>query len=307
MSTAVAEPKIEVTDISSLSEKTVFLKVRTGMIGNSKKVKQDVLTTDADKTLVKVSKTLLDSPELTAIRSGDQNIRIWLGKVCLPFDSGVLLLPINAIPNVNQKLTDYKKERQELVDAFLDVYPALRDKAKQQLGSLFNLDDYPNPDKVKGKFAFEFNYITFEVPEKLKEISPELFYAESDKAAKQLKVAVDEIAVFMRQNLLKLTEHLSDRLVPGDDGKPKKLHQSAITNLKEFLETFDLRNVVNDQQLSEQVKKVSALIEGVTADKLRESDTFRAEIQAQMEAVTKTLGTLVEEVPGRKFAVEEYE
>ncbi len=51
-----------------LARKTVFVKPHLGVLGNSRKVSSTRVEVDADKDLIRVTKTLLDSPELQAIR-----------------------------------------------------------------------------------------------------------------------------------------------------------------------------------------------------------------------------------------------
>lgn len=292
----------EIKDVSSISDSTVFLKVRFGVLGNAKKVSgSEVLTTDADQALLKVSKTLLDSQELAEVKRKDMNMRKWLEGVCLPYDIGISLLPIGLIENVHAKLEGYKVEREELVNAFIAAYPVLCAKAAQQLGSLFNHGDYPSVDDIKARFAFSWDYISFGVPGALKGISPSLFAAQKEKAAQQLEEAASEITLLMRQSLHEMVSHLADRLAPGDEGKPKILRESAVSNLKEFLATFDFRNITNDTQLAEQVAKARSLIDGTSVESLRKSDTWRASIQEGMQRISDNLEGLIEEKTGRKF------
>jgi hypothetical protein len=49
-------------------------------------------------------------------------------------------------------------------------------------------------------------------------------------------------------------QHLASRLTDGPDGKPVRLHKTAVTNLLEFLDTFDFRTVTHDQQLRDLVR-----------------------------------------------------
>lgn len=301
----VASVLVDVEDIQGLTDKTMFLSVRFGMLGNSRKVSgSEVLETDADKELLKVSKTLLDSEELEAIKKADGKMRQYLYNACLPFETGIYLLPLGMAPNVHAKLTEYKAEREKLVTAFIAVYPALCEKAAQRLGSLYNACDYPGKDAIAARFAFSWRYRSFGVPDKLKSISAALFEQEQEKAAQQMQAATEEITLLMRQTLLEMVSHLQERLSPGDEGKPKILRESAVKNLQEFLTTFDLRNVTNDAELAEQVAKAKALISGTNAEALRNSDVFREKIRNGMAEISGRLGTMVEDKAGRKYREE---
>lgn len=290
-------------DITNLVASTMFLKVRFGSLGNSKKVAgaSSVLNTDCDPSLLRLSKTLLESKELEAVRKFDTSLRKWLSNTCLPYDIGLLLLPVGLMKQTRNKLKEHKEQRAVLVEEFIAAYPKLKEDAKAQLGSLFNEAEYPSPAEVRARFGFSYNIISFDVPGKLKSIDPDAYLEEVEKAEAQIQEAATEVTAVMRQACYELVNHLKDRLSPGPDGKPKILKESAINNLKEFLNNFDLRNVTNDKALALEVSKAKALLNGTDAVSLRTSDEFRSKILAGMENVSETLGKMVEMKPGRKF------
>lgn len=293
-------------DASELINKTIFVKVGFGSIGNSRKVSgAEVLETDADKSFLKVSKTLLDSPELDAIKRADGKMREWLYNTCLPFDMGIMLLPIGLVETAETRMKEYQQERQVLVENFIAAYPALCEAAAKQLGSLYKASEYPTVSDIKAKFVFKWQYTTFSVPGSLKNISQALFESEKEKAAKTMQAASEEITALMRETMLKLVSHLQNRLSPGDEGKPKILRESAVNNLMEFLNSFDMRNVTNDADLAAQVKKARELVSGTSAGALRNSDTLKTQVLSGLDGIMDSLTGLVEEKAGRKFRDEE--
>jgi hypothetical protein len=296
---------IVISDASELVDKTVFLKVGFGILGNSRKVSgSEVLTTDADLDRIKVSKTLLDAPELEAIKKADTKMRTYLYNTCLPFDMGIMLLPWGLVETVDTRLKEYAKEREALVDEFLKVYPTLVNNAKAHLGSLYNEMDYPNVAVARSKFAFTYRLLSLSVPGKLKSISAAMFKAETEKAAAQIQNALEDITLIMRQELLDMVTNLEDRLSPGDEGKPKKFKETTVTNLQSFLDGFDIRNVANDQELAKLVAKAKEIVGGTSAPTLRSSDEFREKVRAGMASIKDQLAGLVVE-KGRKFRLDE--
>jgi len=132
---AISDPGID------LAKKTVCIKVRLSMMGNTRKVSTAQIEADADKDLLRVSKQLMDSEELKAISRFDGEIRRYLYNICLPFDIGIHLLPIAALQTVEQRLRDFAEDRRQLVDAFLAAYPSLCQEAAKRLRGLYNLAD----------------------------------------------------------------------------------------------------------------------------------------------------------------------
>lgn len=117
MATAAPILNIQSPD-NELAKQTVFIKLHLGLLGNSRKVSSSRVEVDADKALIRVSKTLLDSPELQAIRTLDGDIRHFLYDMCLPFEVGIHLLPLCLMETVDERLHEFKDRRGELVESF---------------------------------------------------------------------------------------------------------------------------------------------------------------------------------------------
>jgi hypothetical protein len=109
----------------------------------------------------------------------------------------------------------------------------------------------------------------------------------------------------MRASLLELVSHLRDRLGDQPDGKPQRLRESTLQKLRDFLGTFDLRNVVDDQELKEQVQKARALLEGVSTDALRNMPLVRARVREGMADLAAQMDVLAGDRVSRKFRFDE--
>jgi hypothetical protein len=86
----------------------------------------------------------------------------------------------------------------------------------------------------------------------------------------------------MRASLLELVSHLRDGLADQPDGKSQRLRESTLQVPRDFLRTFDLRNVVDDQDLKEQVAKARALLEEVSTDAPRNMPLIHARVRESM-------------------------
>jgi hypothetical protein len=284
-----------------LSQTTLCLKVQFGAIGDSRRISSAQVDVDADKRLIRVSKKLLDAAELKAIRRFDSQLRHSLYEICLPYDIGVHLVPYQALDTVEEMLLNAEAERPALVEAFLFVYPQLCRQISQRLRTLYNPSDYPPVDFVRSKFTFKWEYLSFGVPGELREVSPQIFAREREKIAQKMAEASIEIQQVLRTTLAQMIEHLRERLTSDEEGKPKQLRESAILKLKEFLSSFDFRNVTDDRELTEQVNRARALLEGVDTEAIRNTDTLRERIRSGMTEISARLDTMIIERPKRKF------
>lgn len=223
----------------------------------------------------------------------------------VPFEIGIHLCPIPLLESVEGKLREFKDRRAELVAGFLGAYPTLCQDAARRLRALYNPGDYPPVEEIEKQFGFHWRYVTFGVPDQLKEISTKLWNEEREKAAQVMAEAADEIQQVLRVAMAELVRHMRDRLKDGPAGKPLKFKESTVKNLVEFLGTFDFRNVTDDQELKDQVERARSLLAGVSADDLRSTADLRTKVQQGMAAIAADLDTMIVKKAGRKFRLDE--
>jgi hypothetical protein len=160
-------------------------------------------------------------------------------------------------------------------------------------------------EEVRSRFTFSWQYVSYGVPEQLREISARMFQTERDKAVQVMSEACAEVQQVMRASLLELVSHLRDRLADQPDGKPQRLRESTLQKLRDFLGTFDLRNVVDDVDLKEQVDKARALLEGVSTDALRNMPLIRSRVREGMAELATQMDALAGDCVSRKFRFDE--
>ena len=216
-----------------LARKTVFVKLHLGLLGNTRKVSSAQVEVDAVKNSIHISKSLLDSPELEAIRRLDGEIRRYLYSICLPFEPGIHLLPIGLIEPADAKLNEFRAKREELVEVFLGAYPRLCAEAGGRLRTLYNPLDYPPLEAVRSQFTCSWQYVSYGVPHQLREVSERMFQDEREKAAERMAEAYTEVRQVLRQAMVELVAHLRDRLTDQSDGTQQRLRESTVQKLRE--------------------------------------------------------------------------
>lgn len=304
MSTAASTISLQ-ESTPDLARRAVYVKVHLGFFGNTRKVNNALVEVDADKALVRVSKTLLDSQELKAIKTLDGEIRQYLYNMCLPFEPGVLLLPLPLIETVDMKLREFEENRNSLVMSFVEAYPELCKQAAERLRGIYNPLDYAPVETTVSKFTFTWQYVSFGVPDQLREISSRIFQTEREKAAQVMAEASSEVQQVLRAALAELVENLRDRLKDEPGARPRRLRDSTVQKLRDFLDTFDFRNVTDDLELKEQVEKARALLSGVNTDAIRNTAELRRKVKEGMSEIAGTLETMVNSGVRRKFCFEE--
>lgn len=295
--------------MDNIFDNAVLLKLELRALGLRRKVDSSQIEVDADKEMIGVSKSILDSPKYDAIRKHDAETRKWVSVRSLPsmFQSGIYLWPVVQVVAADEYLTARNAERQALVSEFVDALPAIYSEAQTRLGALYNPAEYPDANTASGKFSLSYSFLECSAPKKLATIAPELFKKEQEKAAGIWKSAMQEAQKTLYVQLADLVDHMAERLQPTDDGKPKKFKKTLVENFQEFLSVFPaLNTITNDAELAGIVEKCRATLEGCTAKELRDNDAMRDSIKASMDAIKNQLAPYVTS-QGRSIDMDEPE
>lgn len=292
-----------VSSQAPLVNKTLFLEISFGLLGEERVAKGEEanIVTPADKSLLRVKKKLFVSPEFKEIRKADANFRTRIKKLCI---EGVLrharVVPHGKVDEIQELCIQHKTIRQGLVSKFKIVYPDLYKQAELLLGPMFKAIEYPHPDVVENSFKFDYNYVSFEVPGALKSINGAVYQEQVAKSTAIMQNAAEKITETRRALMAALVSKLQEELTPGEGGEEKRFHKSAITKLQTFLTDFNIMDVTNDAELAGLAAKCNALVSGITAANVKESDVFKDTLLKGISEIGAALKPLVED-KGRKL------
>ena len=277
-----------------------WLGVRKALSGSQKDQAADSF--GAEGKFLSAGKKLLDTSHpafkaVTTVRS--QAVAYWKG-ISLPFpEPGIRLIPQGSIDEFNERISAFRDELDEAVLQLDEHYDELRSAARERLGDLFDLSDYPTT--LVGMFAIEHDFPSVEPPPYLRQLSPELYQQECQRVQSRFDEAVQLAEQAFIEELARLVEHLSERLSGSADGKPKVFRDSAVTNMAEFFERFRTLNVRSNEQLDELVGNAQRVVRGVEPQQLRDSQTLRQTISTQMAAVQAGLDQMLVDRPRRNI------
>jgi len=89
--------------------------------------------------------------------------------------------------------------------------------------------------------------------------------------------------------------------INGADGERQVFRDSVINNLTEFFGRFADLNVRSSAELDALVEQAQALVRGVTPQQLRDSDSLRQHVAAEMSLVQTQVEGLLTEAPRRRL------
>ena len=295
------------TAANLVAAKTICLSLTRGRFGNKKRASMAGVEIDADKDLLRMAKKLLDSPELKAVQHLDSEVARYLRHVAFSsmFKGGVYLIPLTMVEAIDAKLREFAETRETLVDIAVAAYPTRVQETAERLGTVYVPGDYPTADEFRARFRFEWQYVTFDTPTRLKAISATIFEQEREKAAAKLSAVADECRDAMRAGLASMVDRLIERLTPDDEGKPKTFTKTVVTNLHDFLSTFELRNVTDDSELAAVVAQARAAISGIDASTLRKDDLVRAGVLDSFTKLSAALDPLIVDRGNREISFDD--
>lgn len=259
-----------------------------------------------DKKMVHVAKDILVCKELKDIERRDGETRLWIMRRALPsplLRAGVYLIPLGMVQDVDAYLTDAEKERNKLIEAFVDAYPAKIKEARAKLKDLFNPAEYPAVASVRSQFDMRWSIVQWGPDDKLKSISKALFERERAKIESDWANAAEQIRDALREGMAGMVSHMAAVLTGGEDGKAKRFKESTVKKMDEFLDMFDKRNITNDTELSKLVTTAKKLLSGVDAKALREDDKIRERVTKGISEIKSKLDTMVEVRPARRMTL----
>lgn len=288
-----------------LAARTLTLSVRTRTFGNTRQASLttarftadgDEASAEPDKALLSLSKTLIDSPELVAIRRYDSKTDTLLRRYgrSTMLRPGIVVVSITQVQEIERVLAERKAGREPLVEAAVAAYPTRVAETVAKLGMLGNPLEYPSVEVFRSKFGFEWQWVQWSTPSALRTISPTIYESERAKFATEMALVADEARRNVRGLFYTLVSHLADRLKPGADGAPKVLQARTVEKLQSFLTAFTADyDVTNDTDLQPLIASTRSLLAGVPPAVLKDNEEFRAHVAARIDGILTALTPLV--------------
>ena len=266
-----------------------------------KKLPQSMLADVGNVDFLRGRKLLLAPDSTALIKQHIGKARNYLRKISLPFPiKGCVLVPKKLIPEIQEHLKEIEWHYNSAVEDFLYWYPQTVKDAKESLGELFDECDYPTQEAVKNKFRFQWRYITIG-PSVSRVLPPPIYKEEVKKFRELMEQARSEAITALREEFVELVTNIADKLQNHDDGRPRRLRDAAVENLKQFLDNFSSRNIFEDAQLSELVEQCRGIISNTNANAIRGNTHVREEVHLQMEKILAGIDASLEDLPRRRL------
>jgi hypothetical protein len=296
---------------SKLKQQTLAVRVRHEKLGVRKALTREQLKRaaeefDADSKVLSAAKKLIDTrdPTYRAVVNVRTRATAYWRSVTTPYpESGVRLIRKQRVQEFESHMSSLRSELNQAVAALQEKYAELQERARVQLGTLFNEDDYP--PRVDGEFDLDWDYPPVDPPSILKDLHPQLYEQEVERVRGRFEEAVALAEQAFVQQFHELVAHLAERLKGDVDGKPKVFRDTAIEKLNGFFEQFRELDIGSNAELQELVDKAQNVVKGVNAGELRENTDVRNAVASQLAEIQQAMDGLMVNKPKRAISLED--
>lgn len=302
--------EVKLASSKDMMLRTCVLSLTFSKFGNRRKIDNELFEVtpeekqkeQVDKNWINATKKLLEAEEMDEINSLYSDLYGYVQSRALPsyIKRGVHLLPKAFDTEVDARLKEGQEKLRPLVEKIIQKLTEYKRDAKERLRHLYDEDDYPTSAELRESFSIHWRFLYVDSADG---ISKELVEEERKKAERDWTSLRENIKNLLRGQLKGFVDHLTERLTPEKDGRPKQFKQGSIDKLQEFLNTFDVRNIVNDQQLKALVDQAKSLVK-YDAEVIRTDSSVREYVLEGFENIQSLLDPLVVKQPLRRIRLQ---
>ncbi len=284
---------------ANIFQQACLIQLSTSCWQGSRMLDAAVMEQIGSSEWLKGRKYLVNPETLNSIRAVISRARKDLERNALPFPlSSLTLVPRERITVIEEILGRYQSEFCREVETFVQGYEEARDLARQNLGDLFSELDYPLD--IHGKFGFEWRYLAIETPGKYQILTPEIYEREKEKFQAMMEETRELATAALRQEFAECVNHMVERLTNDPEGKPKVFKNCMVEKIQGFIESFDGRNLFQDEELSRIVDQARSVLKRVDPGSIRENVWLKRRIADEMSKVKTVMDESITDMPRRK-------
>jgi len=215
---------------------------------------------------------------------------------------GIRFIPKDMIEDVSERMNEFKNDYYSLTNEFVDKnYSNSVDKIKKEYPEQWEKFNghYPNKAELKRKYIFEYQFFQLSLPDKNAGIlSEKEIMTQRNFINQQLSDFAEMYGKVLRARISKVAVNLQKRFKDG-----KIFKQNSINNLMELCDTFQNGlNFLDDKTVSNTVRDLKKMFNGVDAKDLRTDEVLLKEISNSLDVVVKKM----EDIDDLKESVKSY-
>ena len=197
-------------------------------------------------------------------------------------DNGGRLLPSANYFNYVKSIQCFKDDFEREVINFINVYPDLKEEARQRLNGMFDEEDYPDVNALETKF--DIKNMILPVPEAddfRVSLNDDEVDSIKESLEKQVMNSTESAMKDLWQRLFKVVSHLAERLSDPDN----KFKNSLVENISALCDLLPKLNITNDPKLTEAVDEIQQKLTINDSQTLRTDEAVRSKTAAEAQKI----------------------
>lgn len=246
------------------------------------------------------NKLLLPKEALAEITSIVGETRTEFIKRTLPWiDNGGRIMAAEAHMAHTAWIRGQESKFNSAIDKFLAAYPGYVNDAKARLNGMFDQDDYPTVDELRGKFGMEVRVMPVPTAEDFRVSMSDV---QAERIRRDIERHVSEATTAAVQDVYRrvadVTSRMVDRLnaykpaASKGDKTEGIFRDSLVENIRDLIDVLPALNITGDPQLSAMAERLKPLVEH-DADVLRENDAIRKDVAHEAKVILDSLSGLI--------------
>jgi hypothetical protein len=290
--------------IISLATSAVLVSVDVNVWSATKqdRVISDEVTSakNADNSAGRFVKNLLaDNHHHKRVANYRQTIYNWLKRSTYRWNNSQDLLPVLALEKFKTEYQEHESEFYRLLDDFLLHYSSIVSDMAFKQGDMFNRNDYPDIDQVRGKFGIRL--FVAEVPtqdfrcavaEDIAEDLKQQYEHQADQIITGILSQQQERLAELLQSISHCcgVQEINETGTPVAKTKKRKIYDTTIEKAREIASMYKDFNLTGDKNLAEAARLLENTLNGVTAELIRDSDAVRDKVKSDVDDILGKFG-----------------
>jgi hypothetical protein len=224
----------------------------------------------------RVNKSLFSKQDIQPLQKMANKVRTMFNILSLPYDQLNRIIPSTQYFDFVEKISELTDEFDVKRKKFLDDYHISLMRSEVELGDLFNVNDYPTPNELEGRvhLSIESDVIPpTNAFDELTGLSDEAIEELKSKAQAGQQAKVGDALKDLFHRLLTAVGRAATKLSDGD----AIFRDTLIGNIEGAITAVETLNLTGNQELADLAKEAKAIVEGLSAQDLREDEILREE------------------------------
>lgn len=304
-----SEPEATFDPMAHLAKNAVLFSVKVHIPSFSKLDKEASKKYSVSKNakigMHKISKTLLDSPKVTELRSLGNKARNALkdSKRTSPYSDGWELVENEGIIDMTNDVLAIFAKMDKLKAELREDHVRLQAKMQMDLGDDYDASQEISIDELDRKLHWDL--IPRAVPltqdfrgELQQELLEELRAKCQDNALYSMREAMRKVMAVLMEKVENVSKQLTDKDLNEEDemngkNKCKSFQSTLIDNVLLQVDKLDVCNIYNDVGISNLQEALRNSLQGITVEQLKASDTLREKTKEEVDAIINNIPTLI--------------